>query len=442
MTQPEAQRTRVLIAEDNRAVSAFMVMLLADAGYEAEATADGEEFLERIEHFNPAVVILDLMMPKIHGMEALRRLRANPATARVGVIICTARPYKADHDQARNLGAFEIVCKPFKREDLLGAVRRCLAGTPETIPARPAAEVEAAYLPQFEAGQPYYCLWGTRGSTPVSGQRFVRHGGNTSCLEVGLGEDMVIVDAGTGIRELGLKLAAEKPRRLHILITHTHWDHIQGFPFFAPAYLPGFELVIYGAPGFGKDLKSIFLGQLDRDYFPVQFEDMQAKIEFRLLEKAPLIIGPIEVSWEYTHHPAATLAFQMNFSGRRLAYVSDNEFLYGYVGSPRKIGLASEILAPHRALVNFLQGVDLLIGEAQYTNEEYLKKIGWGHSSLSNACLLAKLAEAKRWVVIHHDPLHDDPFLERKLNLTRQVLRQLGHPADVTHGYDGMTEFL
>ena len=305
--------------------------------------------------------------------------------------------------------------------------------------AVPAPQVEGPYLPRGPVG-PSFRLWGTRGSIPISGAKFVRHGGNTSCVEVAEAEERIILDAGSGIRELGLELAKRGPRKLHLFITHTHWDHIQGFPFFAPAYIPGFELNIYGAVGFKKDLGSIFRGQLDSDYFPVQFEDMRAAVVFHALDKPPLRIGRFTVSWEPTHHPAVTLAYKISTATQTFGYVSDNEFLYGYTGSPQGIDAGSPLVLPHRRLVEFLRGVDLLVAEAQYTNEEYLKKIGWGHSSISSACLLAKLAGINHWLVTHHDPQHDDDYLDYKLNLTKEVLRSIEHPMEVRHGYDGLAE--
>ena len=165
----------------------------------------------------------------------------------------------------------------------------------------------------------------------------MRHGGDTSCVEVGQGAESLIIDAGSGIRELGVKLARGGPRRVHLFITHTHWDHIQGFPFFAPLFIPGFEVVVYGASGFGKDLESIFRGQVDRDYFPVQFEDMRAKIDFVVLSPEPVQVGGLSVTWEYTQHPQATIGYKVEVGGRKVAYASDDEFLIGYHGSPLEI---------------------------------------------------------------------------------------------------------
>jgi phosphoribosyl 1,2-cyclic phosphodiesterase len=293
----------------------------------------------------------------------------------------------------------------------------------------------------LETARGYWRMWGTRGSIPVSGPRFARHGGNTPCLEVRAGDDLCIIDAGSGIRDLGLKLMAEGPRKIPILIGHTHWDHIQGFPFFTPSYVPGYEFEIYGASGFGKSLDQIFGGQLDRDYFPVEMNDMAATLHFQALAENPLRFGKIEVYWEMMNHPGATVGFRIEIEGQRVGYITDNEFLKGYLGSPLGLTADSEIVKPYERIIQFVSNVDVLILEMQYTNEEYPKKVGWGHSSLSNAALLTKLARAKRLVITHHDPNHDDDFLQGKLNLTRKVLADLGHPIEVSNAFDGYSGY-
>jgi phosphoribosyl 1,2-cyclic phosphodiesterase len=303
-------------------------------------------------------------------------------------------------------------------------------------------EFGQAFHARLESHRGMFTLWGTRGSVPTPGAQFLRHGGQTSCMQVSLGDDVVVLDAGSGIRNLGLELAAGPPRRIHLFITHTHWDHIQGFPFFKPAYMPGFDIVIYGAEAFGKDLRSLFGGQLDRDYFPVQMADMRADLTFRHLTENPVNIGPLKVYWEFAHHPGATVGYKVNVLGRKLAWFPDNEFLNGYLGAPELITRDHDAVTPYSRLIEFLSDVDVLIHEAQYTTEEYPDKVGWGHSSLPNACVLAKLAGVPRWIVTHHDPLHDDRFLETKLNLTRQLLARIAHPIPVAHAYDGLTEYL
>ncbi len=299
-----------------------------------------------------------------------------------------------------------------------------------------------AFHPTLKTRLGRLTLWGTRGSTPTPGAAYLRHGGQTSCMSIDLGHSMLIFDAGSGIRDLGMELVKSKIRNVHLFITHTHWDHIQGFPFFAPAYIGGFNITVYGARGFGKDLKSVFSGQLDRAYFPVQIEDMKASIDFVHLGKKPIDVDGARIAWEFSNHPGATVGYKIDLGGKKVAWVPDNEFLQGYMGAPEGISIDDSRIEPYRKMIDFLRDVDLLIHEAQYTNEEYPQKIGWGHSGLSNACVLMKLARVPRWIVTHHDPSHDDRFLESKLNLTRQLLERVEYPVPVIHGYDGLTEYL
>ncbi len=199
---------------------------------------------------------------------------------------------------------------------------------------------------------------------------------------------------------------------------------------------------MYGAEGFGKSLESVFRGQLDQDYFPVQMDDLNADIQFRHLGEEPLTIGDVTVSWEYAQHPGATVGYKIDVAGTTLSWFPDNEFLQGYIGPPDEVSIDDDIVEPYRRMIDFLTDVDVLIHEAQYTNDEYATRVAWGHSSISNACLLARFANVKRWIVTHHDPMHDDRFLETKLDLTRQQLARLGHEIPVLHGHDGMVECL
>jgi phosphoribosyl 1,2-cyclic phosphodiesterase len=285
-------------------------------------------------------------------------------------------------------------------------------------------------------------LWGTRGSSPTPGGRYIRHGGHTSCLSVLHDGMQLIFDAGSGIRELGRELMDGPPQHLHLFITHTHWDHIQGFPFFPPAYTPGWEIEIYGAKHLNKPLRSVFKGQLDREYFPVQMEDMRAHLGFHHLHEDPITIEGMKVSWIHVDHPGTTLGYKIEVEGKKIVWIPDNEFLKGHLDPLDDITRESEIMLPYLPLLDFVSGADTLIHEAQYTDEEYLHKVGWGHSSVGNACLLAHLAGVKRWVVTHHDPTHDDAFLETKLNQTRRLLNRLGSSVQVSHAYDGQTEYI
>lgn len=448
------RKRRVLVADDVVGTVELISRALSRRGYEVAAAEDGAEAIRMVTEFRPDLVILDIMMPKVHGIDVLKAVRDDKSTRGTGFIVSSARSFAVDVKQFMALGVHDFYDKACEVRDLVEKVEAYFR--PKGVPApaqgddaacatpvsAPATATPIRYSPRIDRTHGYWKLWGTRGSIPISGPRYLRHGGNTSCLELRAGDQIVVIDAGSGIRDLGLQLVSEGVRKIPLLIGHTHWDHIQGFPFFVPAYVPGFELTLHGASGFGKDLESVFRGQLDRDYFPVEMHDMAATLAFTSLVENPLRFGPIAVYWEMMNHPGATVGFRVEMNGLKFGYVTDNEFLKGYLGPPHDLKPDSELLVPYHKIIQFLSGIDLLIMEAQYTPDEYPKKVGWGHSSLSNACLLAKLTGAKRWIVTHHDPMHDDEYLDGKLNLTRKILASLDCDIDVSNAFDGMTGFV
>ena len=443
MNHPSAAKGRILIGEDLRVIAHKMAKALEKSGYHVEIAADGEECLRKATENVPDLLLLDIMMPKMHGIDVLKALRADARTRDIDVVVCSAKDFKTEREEATRFGALDFLIKPIparaivEKIDTIFGRRSITVASDASESSQPGPEV---YRRTLDTRRAHFILWGARGSTPAVGGRFQRHGGNTSCLSLTLGDEVFIFDAGSGIRDLGLHLMAGQTRKVHLFITHTHWDHIQGFPFFIPAYVDGFDITVYGSKGFGKDLESVFRGQLDRDYFPVQIEDMKSHLHFRHLSEGAVEIGGAKITWEFAQHPGATVGYKIEVPGHKIAWVPDNEFLQGYTGSPT-LARDHPVVAAYEKMIVFLSDADLLIHEAQYTPDEYPAKIGWGHSSVSNAALLMKFAGVHRWIVTHHDPMHDDIFLETKLNLTRQVLEEIGHPMHVSHGYDGMTEY-
>ncbi len=440
MSSPSVPKGRILIAEDVRDIAFKMSQALEDAGYEIESANDGDECRRKAGALRPDIVVLDMTMAMLDGMEVLRMLRESPETASIGVIICSDAGTPVEQGECESLGVAGFLEKPFETAKLLLMVdayfsrdsSATAAGTSPQGPFRPALDVSRGLVQ----------LWGTRGSTPTPGARYLRHGGQTSCMCVTYEGQRYIFDAGSGLRDLGQDLMTGSLRKVNLFITHTHWDHIQGFPFFIPAYVPGFDISIWGASGFGKDIESVFRGQLDRDYFPVQMEDMNSALHFHHLTENPVEVNGIKVYWEYAQHPGATVGYKIDVGGRKIAWIPDNEFLQGYTGSPEGLTRDHPVVTPYRRMIDFLSDADLVIHEAQYTNDEYPAKIGWGHCCVSNACLLMKLANVRRWIVTHHDPAHDDAFLEQKLSITRQILKRIGHACDVQHGHDGQIHIL
>jgi len=247
-------------------------------------------------------------------------------------------------------------------------------------------------------------FYGVRGSLPVCGREFEKYGGNTTCIRI-LRESVnrvAILDAGTGIRNLGKELIAEgiSQHIINIVFSHFHWDHIQGFPFFAPAYCADQKIGIltFGRKGKIKNLKEIFSMQMQKEFFPIKLDKMGAQFEFLNYGEKQIIFGAKVTSIaQYHKHKRGSYGFKLEDEGVSLVICTDIE---------HKKGINKEI-------VEFARDADLLIHDGQYTNEEYKKFKGWGHSTWQQAVEVATLANAKKLIVTHHDPDHNDDFLDR-----------------------------
>lgn len=446
MIPETSPQKRILVVEDVRAISHTLSTILQSEGFQVEVASDGVEGLAKFAEFRPHLMLLDLLMPKMHGMDVLKQLRATPEGQEVGVILSTTKDFTTERRIADELGVFGYLEKPASREALLLEVSRFFGTAPPSEPPPvPAAAIAPRFEPELDASRGVIRFLGTRGSIPVSGPQHVRHGGNTTCMQFDLGpeKDVIVFDAGSGIRDLGSQLAAEgASRHIHLFVTHTHWDHIQGFPFFAPIYFPNAKITIYGDKGFGENLESVFRGQFARDYFPVQWDDFRAEIDFVYLDDEPLEVAGARISREFVNHPGATVGYKIKHGGKTTVFIPDNEFLQGYLGPPDRSEYFEDALQTHIKIVDFARDADVLIHEAQYPTADYPQKIGWGHSSVSNACVLVSRCNAKEWLIPHHDPAHDDDFLDGKLALTRQLLDQLGCSAQASHARDGLAKFL
>lgn len=246
-------------------------------------------------------------------------------------------------------------------------------------------------------------FWGVRGTTACPGASTLRYGGNTACLEIHCGSQRLILDAGTGIRALGNQIVTEEHSlQADILLSHTHIDHIVGLPFFKPAYRPANKLVIWAGhlSPHRRSLQSVLNGLMDPPYFPVPLDVMHACIAFRdFTAGATLDLGGgITVRTISLNHPGGSTAFRIEFAGRSLCYISDTE----HPSRGRDIGI-----------LRFVAGSDVMIYDATYTDTEYPRFIGWGHSTWQEAVRIARLAGVRRLITFHHDPEHDDAFLDQ-----------------------------
>ena len=278
-------------------------------------------------------------------------------------------------------------------------------------------------------------FWGTRGSIAKPGPSTARYGGNTSCIEVRSARGtLVIIDCGTGAHSLGQNLmsAGAKGLRGHILISHTHWDHIQGIPFFAPLFVPGNQWDIYGPKGLDQSLRETLAGQMQYTYFPVTPDQFGATIHYHDLVEGTFDIDDIKITTHYLNYPALTLGYRLEADGATIVYCSDHE--------PHSRSLAGgqgDIAGQDLRHAEFINGADLLIHDAQYTAAEYPSKIGWGHSSAEYAVKLAQHAQVKRLALTHHDPLRDDEAVDRVLAGIRDGLQITASPLQVFAAVEG-----
>lgn len=277
-------------------------------------------------------------------------------------------------------------------------------------------------------------FWGTRGSIARPGREMLRYGGNTSCVQVtSPGGTQVIIDCGTGAHDLGQHLLAhsDSPPRGHILISHTHWDHIQGFPFFAPLFVRGGHWDIYGPAGLGQSLRETLAGQMQYTYFPVTLDELGASIRFHDLAEGSLEIGDVRISTRYLNHPALTLGYRLEMDDVSVVYACDHE-PFGHSTGPNALSHEDD-----RLHADFLTGADLVIHDAQFTAAEYAAKKGWGHSPVEYVTEIGLAAGVKRLAFTHHDPRRTDEAIDEIVDSARADLRRRGSDMEVFGAADG-----
>lgn len=247
--------------------------------------------------------------------------------------------------------------------------------------------------------------WGTRGSLPTPGVNTVKYGGNTTCFQLD-GDDgtLLIIDAGSGIRALGNSLLKRDPRtKVTLLITHAHWDHLLGFPFFIPAYLKKYTIKVMGCNGTSYSLREIITQQFKPPYFPVLFRQLDGVIDFVQQTNDNFRVGGIAVDVIKLNHPGGGVGYRFTEKGKSLVFLTDNELSFRH-----KEGL------PRESYVDFSRNADLLIHDSQYTAKEYEKsRKGWGHSSFEDAFELGRIAGVKKLGFCHHDQERRDTDLDR-----------------------------
>jgi CheY-like chemotaxis protein len=387
------------VVDDDPDLLALVAKLLTDAGHQVEMNGDSTRALKEIPVSRPDCVITDVMMPGIDGFELTRELRRRPELADIKVIVLSAKTYEFDRRRAKELGADGYITKPFEMDTML-----------ESIMAIVSEEVVVTY-------------WGVHGTLPVPGPQYVRYGGNTPCVsvEVGRGEPLYVFDCGTGVKKLSDSvIAAGGQQRFsaRIFISHTHWDHINTIPFFAPLYVRGNQLEVFGPYQGDLSIDRVVSAQMESVYFPVTVREFAARLVFRDLREETLEFGPVRIDTMLLKHPGYCLGYRLTCRGRRICYITDNELYLpkDMRHDPRYV----------ERLANFVRGAHVLITDTTYRDHEYPSKVDWGHSCVSQVADLAARAEVRRLHLYHHDPDQTDNDIDAKLDEAREALAKLG----------------
>ena len=390
-----ANKMKVLVIDDSSTALKVTMRLLKAAGHEVEGLNLPEQAVERARALLPDIIVCDLMMPGISGFEVCRNIRKEEDLADVQIVMSSAKAYEADRNKAKKLGAVGYIVKPFTIEKF-ETIMRSLSSMQVTA-------------------------WGVRGTLPTPQEGYIAYGGNTSCYSLQISpEQYLVFDAGTGIKNFGSDLLKNGHSRItaDLFITHPHWDHINAFPFFTPLYIPGNVVRVHGAVQDDTGFEQLMVAQMDGTYFPVTVREFGATLSFNEIGEQEIDVDGVRVRSMLLKHPGNCLGYRIDHHGRSFCYITDNE-LY-----PADSEFCDEEFV--LKLADFCRGANVLVHDCTYFDHEYAGKVHWGHSSLSEVCRLAHLAEVERLWIHHHDPDQSDKDIERKLEFCTTALQSLG----------------
>ncbi|GMT42347.1 MAG: MBL fold metallo-hydrolase [bacterium] len=286
-------------------------------------------------------------------------------------------------------------------------------------------------------------FWGVRGSIPAPGPATSFFGGNTSCLFLhDDDEPLVILDAGTGIRGLGMELLRNYPNNkdIHLFFSHTHWDHIQGLPFFAPLYIPDYTINIYGPVHYEKTLEEILDRQMEYTYFPVRVAELQAKIKYHELKEGVIKLNGYSVQSKYLNHPVLCLGYKFTKNGKSFVYCTDHEPYYNFLDDEETAEEMNQIVDEQNGrLLDFINRADLLVMDSQYTAKEYSAHVGWGHCSTDYTLDLAIKAGVSRYALFHHDPDRTDEQEKQIIADLLEKKEDSKQPREIFGAREGLT---
>jgi phosphoribosyl 1,2-cyclic phosphodiesterase len=281
-------------------------------------------------------------------------------------------------------------------------------------------------------------FWGTRGSIPVPGKNTLIYGGNTPCVEIQSGSNNItIIDCGSGLRELGNYLSGKDySDNIDIFLSHYHWDHIQGIPFFKPLYNKNKKINFYGISSYGESLKNLLSSQMTPNYFPLTMNELQAELSFNEIESGNVFnINELTIETLEVVHPAPTLTYKISNNGKYLVYMTDNEI---NLDSIPKTNSDSDFLENNKELIDFCSGCDYLIHDAMYEESSMFDKKGWGHSSNISLARFGILAKVKNLILFHYNPDYTDEKINSLLTDTQKELSNNGSKIECIAAREGL----
>ncbi|MDX1951286.1 MAG: response regulator [Verrucomicrobiota bacterium] len=425
----------VLLIDDDHGFRSLFTELFESHGWQVFQAEDGEAGLNIALQKKPDVVLCDLLMPRCNGFQFCRALKSQrdylPNTR---IVVTTGSAYATDRLNAFEAGADDYITKPIKPDELFKILEKASIGgsSKETDLLGPSLDPHSATRLKF---------WGVRGSIPTPGPDTVFYGGNTACVELRADGELIILDAGSGIRPLGRKIQTEfrnRPVKITILISHTHWDHIQGFPFFSPAYNSKNEVRILSFEGARRGLEATLASQMESPYFPISMQQMPGNLAIHELKDLEFAIGKVNVQATFMNHPGVCAGYRLRTSSGTVVYMPDNELHRRLRTSNKATGEAVQFAEEQDArFADFLRNADVAIMDAQYDLSEYENHISWGHSCVDDSVELAIRAGVKRLFLFHHDPDHDDTRVAQMLAHARQLAESHGSKLIVEAAREG-----
>jgi phosphoribosyl 1,2-cyclic phosphodiesterase/ActR/RegA family two-component response regulator len=388
------KKLHFFIIDDDKTTVDVYKSLIEKAGHRVSYTTNSVGALEKTIDLQPDCILCDLLMPDLDGFDLFQSIRTIEAQKRPTFIIITGKVFEYDRRRAIEMGVDGYLNKPINAETFISTI----------------LEIHRSNM--------VIEFWGSRGTLPVPGKKTLKYGGNTNCVTMRVAKKhFFIFDAGTGIKELSNSLthANNFPVRAKIFISHPHYDHINGIPFFVPLYMQGNEFEILGTSHAGISIEKLIGNQMDSVYFPITMSEFGAKITFRDLSEETFEIDDLHISTIFLNHPGKCLGYRIQHKNKSFCYITDNE-LY-LEESPNYSQFEVD------RLVNFIKDTNVLVIDSTYTDEEYFRKIGWGHSCISRVVDVAHQARVKLLCLYHHDPDQFDKEIEQKLKQAKALLK-------------------